>query len=161
MRNGAFAIFIGILILIDLALHVGLGYGSVAPDLITVAALLAARRLTGAKAALLGLAIGLLADSLALNSFGASAVALVVVCFIGARTRDLFEGNSLLFTAVYLFLGKWLHDLIWFVFASDARQGTPLDTLWTVAPLQALTAAIAGAVALMIFRAIAGERRLR
>ncbi len=161
MKNGAFATFIAILLLIDLALHVGLGYGTVAPDLMTVAALLAARRLNGAKAALVGLMIGLLADSLALSSFGASAVALVIVCFLGARTRDLFEGNSLLFIAVYLFIGKWLRDVIWFVTAPDARQGTPMDTLWTVSPLQALTAAVAGAVALMIFRAIVGERRLR
>jgi rod shape-determining protein MreD len=161
MRNAAFGIFIGILILIDLALHVGLGYGTVAPDLITVAALLYARRLSGAAASFVGLILGILADALSLAAFGASAVALVVVCYLGARTRDMFEGNSALFIAVYLFIGKLLRDAIWFVAAPAAREGQPLNVLWTVNPIHALVTAIVGAIALAIFRAVVGERRLR
>lgn len=161
MKNRAFLIFVLILVAIDLSIHVGLGYGAVAPDLITVAALLWARRLTGAYAAVMGLALGLLADSLSLVAFGASGVALVVVCFLGARTRDMFEGNSTLFIAVYLFIGKWLHDAIWFLVATEARQGQPINTLWTVSPIHAAITAVSGAIALAIFRAVVGERRLR
>ena len=161
MKNRAFLVFAIILIALDLSLHVGLGMGPAAPDLLTVAALLYARRLNGASAALLGLFLGLLADSLSLVAFGASAIALVFVCFLGARTRDMFEGNSTLFIAFYLFVGKLLRDAIWFVFAPAAREGQGVDVLWTTYPIHAVVTAIAGAVALMLFRAVVGERRMR
>ncbi len=161
MKNRAFLIFILILIAFDLALHIGLGLGALAPDLLTVAALLAARRLSGVKAAIVGLLIGLLADSIALVGFGASSIALVIVCFLGARTRDMFEGNSALFLGLYLFIGKWLRDAIWYAVAPAAHEGQQLSTLWTAAPMHALITAVCGAIALMIFRAVVGERRLR
>jgi rod shape-determining protein MreD len=161
VKNRAFLIFTLILIAIDLSLHVGLGYGAGAPDLLTVAALLYARRLTGVRACLTGFVLGLLADSLSLVGFGASAVALVVVSFLGARTRDMFEGNSALFIAFYLFVGKWLRDVIWFIVAPSAHEGQALNVLWTAVPLHALITAVSGAAALMIFRAVVGERRMR
>jgi rod shape-determining protein MreD len=161
VKNRSYLVFILILIVVDLAVHVGLGFGAGAPDLITVAALLSARRLTGVKASLIGLVLGLLQDSLALISFGASGIALVLVSFLGARTRDMFEGNSILFITAYLFIGKWLRDAIWYLFAATANDVDPVSTLWTAAPLHALITAVAGAVALMIFRAVVGERRLR
>ncbi len=161
MKNRAYLVFIILLVAIHLILHVGLGYGAGAPDLLTVAALLSARRLSGAQASLVGFMLGLLADSMALVSFGASSVALVIVSYLGARTRDMFEGNSALFIGVYLFLGKWLHDVIWFFAAPAAREGLPTSALYTAAPIHALTTAAAGAIALMLFRAVVGERRLR
>ncbi|MEO5510606.1 MAG: rod shape-determining protein MreD [Longimicrobiales bacterium] len=161
MKNREYLAFIIILIALDLSLHVGLGFGRGAPDLLTVAALLSARRLSGVKASLVGLVLGLLADSLALVSFGASAVALVIVSFLGARTRDMFEGNSTLFIAAYLFLGKWLRDAIWFGAAPAAHAGDPINLLWTVTPLYALITAVCGAIAISIFRAVVGERRMR
>lgn len=161
MKNRPFLIFIIILVLLDLAIHIGLGYGPGAPDLLTVAALLWSRRLTGVAASFVGLITGLLADALSLVAFGASSIALVIVCFLGARTRDMFEGNSTLFIAFYLFLGKLLRDAIWFAVAPAARQGQDISVLWTVAPLHALVTAVTGAIALMIFRAVVGERRMR
>ena len=162
MKNGAFTIFIVILVALDLLLHVGLGYSVGTPDLITAAALLAARRMSGVRASLLGLFLGLLADSLSLVSFGASGIALVCVCFLGARTRDMFEGNSALFIAFYLFLGKWLRDIIWYFAAlGQSGDGAPTSTLYTNAPVAALITGVAGAVAYMIYRAVVGERRFR
>jgi rod shape-determining protein MreD len=161
VKNRAFLIFTLILIALDLSLHVGLGYGTGAPDLITVAALLYARRVSGFVAALIGLFLGLLADALSLVAFGASADALVIVCFLGARTRDMFEGNSTLFIAFYLFIGKVLRDAIWFAAAPAAREGQAVNVLWTITPIHAVITAISGAVALMLFRAVVGERRMR
>jgi hypothetical protein len=45
--------------------------------------------------------------------------------------------------------------------APAAREGQAIDVLWTVAPLHALVTAVSGAVALLIFRAVVGERRMR
>ncbi len=149
----AFGIFIAILAFLHLALHVGVGLEESAPDLMAVATLLAARRLRAVSATLLGLLLGLIEDALALVSFGASAVALAVVAFLGVRSRDLFEGDSMLFVAVYLFLGKWLRDVI-----QVALSAAEWNTLLIDSPIAALYAALAGLVALGVYRAVTGER---
>ena len=68
-----YAAFIAFLAFLHFTLHLAFGFGPQAPDLITVAALLAARRLRGGQAAALGFVFGILADALARTSFGASA----------------------------------------------------------------------------------------
>lgn len=157
-KNGEFWIFIALLVLAYLVLHVALGYGGMVPDFLTIAVLLAARRTTPPVAAVLALLLGLLADALALEAFGASAVALVVVAFLGARSRDLFEGGSIAFIGFYLFLGKWLADVLYLLVAPGARVEGWTGTLVTSLPLAALYTAVAGALALAAYRAIVGER---
>src|SRR5690606_24653760 len=100
-RSWPFWAMVVLLILVDLTLHLGLGLGREAPDLITIAALLAARRLSGAGAAALGVGLGLLRDSLSIVAFGADAIALGLVSYLASRTRDLFIGDTLPFFAVY------------------------------------------------------------
>lgn len=148
-----FSIFVAVLVLVHLVLHVGLGIGESAPDLMTIAVLLAARRMRATTAALLGLLLGVLEDSLALVAFGASAVAFSLIALLGARSRDLFEGDSLLFVAVYLFLGKVLRDAI-HVVLTEAESGV----LLTATPIAALYAMVAGLIALGVYRTISGER---
>jgi len=160
-RGIAFPVFVALLVFAHLVLHVALGYGPYAPDLITVAVLLAARRMTAPWAGLLGLVLGLLADSFALTGFGASAVALVVVGWVGARTRDLFEGGSSAFTLAYLFLGKWLAGALYLLVSPGARAAAPRGALVTAAPLYALIAAVAGVLALAAYRLSVGERHAR
>lgn len=147
-----FWVFIGILAFLHFALHVGFGLETEAPDLLAVATLFGSRRLRGAAAALLGLGLGLLEDALAITHFGASAVALAVVAFVGARSRDLFEGDSFLFIAVYLFLGKWLRDAV-----HVALTGQEWSILLSSSPVAALYAAAAGLVAIGIYRGVTGE----
>jgi rod shape-determining protein MreD len=159
--SGPFALFVFVLLVLHLAVHVGFGWGANTPDLITAAVLLSARRMTAPRAALVALGLGLIADGLSLIAFGASAVALVVVAWLGSMSRDLFEGGSLAFIGLYLFLGKWLADTVYLVVAPAGDAGRPWGVLLTDAPLRALLTAIAGVVALAAFRALAGERRGR
>lgn len=156
-RSWRFWVFIGLLVFLHFALHLGLGLASRAPDLLTVAVLLGARRLVGSGAALLGLGIGLLQDSLSLVAFGADAVTLALLGFLGARSRDYFVGDSLVFVAVYLFLGKWLHDALLVLLRGGMLGGVGRGLL-LAAPLAALYAAGAGIAALLIYRSVAGER---
>ena len=145
--------FIATLVVLHFALHVGLGWGAVAPDLIIVAALLAARRMQAPWAAGLGLGLGLMQDALSYTAFGASGIIMCVLCYLGSRSRDFFEGDSILFLAVYLFLGKWLSDVALNIFGRSA----PLDpfTLFAAtAPLAALYSAVAGSLALAAFRSL-------
>ncbi len=76
----------------------------------------------GAGAAL-GFFFGILEDAFSVLAFGASALAMTVVGILGARTRDLFVGDSLLFLFVYLALGKLLRDLIYWVVAGEPDPG--------------------------------------
>jgi rod shape-determining protein MreD len=151
------AVFVALLVLLHLTLHLAFGLGAEAPDLMTVAVLMAARRVRGAPAAALGCALGLLDDALSLTTFGASAVALSVLGYLAARSRDLFEGESLLYLLVYLFLGKWLRDVITYAL-TDSAAGDLAATLFVSLPLLALYAALAGVVSVVVYRGLSGER---
>ncbi|HSJ25034.1 MAG TPA: hypothetical protein VK929_10220 [Longimicrobiales bacterium] len=153
----SFWIFIAVLILLHLTLRVGLALTMV-PDLLVVAALLGARRLSGAGAAFYGLLLGILADSLALVAFGATSVAFVVACFLGARSRNLFEGDSYLFIIVYVFFGAWLVEAIRFGAGGAMARGQEPMLLLTAAPLTALYIALAAVVAMIAYRALSGHR---
>lgn len=157
-RSWPYWIFIALLVLTYFTLHLGLGLAAEVPDLLTVAVLLGARRLGGAGAAALGLALGLLRDSLSLVAFGADAIALTIIGYVGARSRDFFIGDSLLFVAVYLFVGQWAHDILYYLLAGSAMRGDAVMYLFVRAPLMALYSAAAGIVGLLIYRLVTGDR---
>jgi len=156
-RTTTFWTFIVILVLLHLSFRIGMGL-TVIPDLIVVAALLGARRTGGWQAAFLGLVLGVLADSLSLVGFGSTAVALVTVCYLGSRSRDLFEGESYLFIAVYAFIGAWLVEAIRGFAAGSLGSDLPWSSLFTQASLTSLYTAIAAVVSLIAYRAITGHR---
>ncbi len=160
IRSWQFVAFIFLLVVIHFVLHLALGYGLYAPDLLTVAVLLSARRLTGAGAAVLGFGLGLLQDSLSLIAFGREALTYALLGFLGARTRDLFVGDSLLFVGAYLFVGKWLHDIIFYLLpkASSAARGDAFTALVIQGPASALYCAVVGLALLLVYRGVSGER---
>jgi rod shape-determining protein MreD len=153
----SFWVFMFILVLLHLTLRLALGL-TLVPDLIVVAALLGARRLSGAGAALYGLLLGVLADSLAMVAFGATAVAFVVVCFLGSRSRNFFEGDSYLFLTFYAFLGAWLVEAIRFLVGGSLGRGQEPMMLLTATPLTALYTAAAAVIAMIAYRAFSGHR---
>ncbi|MEJ2679704.1 MAG: hypothetical protein P8174_11635, partial [Gemmatimonadota bacterium] len=102
-----------LLVVAHLLLHVTFGIGRGAPDLLTLALLLGARRLSVGPAAAFGLGLGLLQDSLSALAFGAASATYAVLGVVGSRSRDVFVGDSLLFMGLYLFAGKWLHDILY------------------------------------------------
>jgi rod shape-determining protein MreD len=158
-RNPAsFWVFFALVIVTHFVLHVALGLGDTAPDLLTAALLLGVRRTRSSVGAALGLVLGVLHDALSVNAFGADAVTLTLLGYAGARSRDLFEGDSLLFVAAYLFIGKWLHDALYWVFARSAQASDAVSHLLINVPVAAAYAAAGGIAALLIYRASTGER---
>jgi rod shape-determining protein MreD len=157
-RGGSFWTFITILVLLQLLLHLGLGLGATAPDLLTVAVLLGARRLSGKAATLLGALLGLLEDALSLYAFGAEAVTLGLLGFAGARSRDFFLGESTLFLGVYLFVGKWLHDVVITLLTGTGSSMDMVSRLLLHAPIASLYAAVCGTLALGLYRALSADR---
>lgn len=153
MKDGpTFWLFIALLVGTYFFLRLTLGLGASAPDLLTVAVLLGARPLPGGGAAALGFGLGILDDAAAVTAFGAAAATFTIIAYIGARSRDLFVGDSLLFLTAYLFLGKWAQEILYYLLAPSIRRGDAVEALLVQAPLQALYAAAAGLVAIMIYR---------
>ena len=143
-----------LLAILYFVLRVGLGLGLLVPDLIVVATLLAARQLRPGWAAGVGLLLGMLEGAVFPLTFGASALALVLVGYLGSRTRDVFSGGGLIFLAFYLFAGKWLYDiLLYLILLADATPGPP-SALLLISPLAALYAAAAGLVAYSAYRTL-------
>lgn len=154
-RNStAFWIFIIVLVVLHFGVHVAMGIRGLVPDFLTIALLLGSRRLSGAGAAGLGLALGLLNDALSITSFGALAVTYSIVGFLGARSRDMFEGDSLLFVTAYIFLGKWVRDLLYQFLAHPQ----PWSYMWSGALLAGLITAVGGVIALTLYRAATNDR---
>lgn len=156
-RTVAFWMFIAVLVVLHLLLRLGGGFTFV-PDLLVVAALLGARRLGGATAAAYGLLLGVIADSLSMVAFGATAVAFVIACYLGSRSRNLFEGDSFLFIIVYTFFGTWLIEVIRFAVGGAVQRGNTPSMLLTSTPLAALYTGLAAFMALLAYRAVTGNR---
>ena len=132
------------LVLLHFFLHVGLGLGHAAPDLLTVALLLAAREGGVGTAAGVGLSFGLLEDALSVLSFGANAVSMTVVGLLGAVTRNLFVGDSLVFLVSYFVLGKWVRDLLAWVMMGEGLRHAFTDQVVVQGLLGGIYAAAVG-----------------
>jgi cell shape-determining protein MreD len=129
MSDGAavkFWILALLLAAVHLLLHVGFSYGRGAPDLLTLGILLASREVGLGRSAGLGLFFGLLEDALSVLSFGANSVAMAVVACLGALTKDFFVGDSKYFLVSYLFIGKWVRDLVHWVAVGWVDTGAAL-----------------------------------
>lgn len=104
-------------------LHVGLAYERGAPDLLTLALLLGARDAGFGRAGALGFFFGLCEDALSVLAFGANTLTMTLLGLGGAGTRDLFVGDSRLFLVSYVFVGKWIRDLVhWIAVGEGLRQ---------------------------------------
>lgn len=144
-----------VLVVLYFVLRVGLGLGRLVPDLLVVALLIAAREMRAGRAAGLGLLLGVLDGAIVPPTLGASAFALTLLGFLGARSREVFGGESAIFMLLYLFLGKWLYDLLFSVVAGSVTRPGAASSLLLISPLTALYAAVAGLVAASLYRAIA------
>ncbi|MDE2803820.1 MAG: rod shape-determining protein MreD [Gemmatimonadota bacterium] len=139
------------LILMHLVLHVALGFGREAPDLFVVALLLASRSMNVRSAAVLGMLLGLLEDAYSMTSFGSNVMAMTVLGMAGAKSRDLFVGDSKSFLATFFLLGAWVRiALVWAVTESAVRpvldQGLLVESV-----LMALYAASVGTLLRLLF----------
>lgn len=139
---------VGLLVILHFGLHLSLALGKSAPDLLTLALLIAAREAGVGAAAGLGFLFGLLDDAFSVVAFGANTFALTVTGVLGSKARDLFVGDSPVFTTFYLFLGKWCRDFLYWVahwVAAGESMGEPfVDAMLINSPLAAVYAALIG-----------------
>lgn len=157
MREGTgFWVAIGGLVVLHFLLHLGFGIGRAAPDLLTVALLLAAWTGGIGRGAGFGFAFGLLEDAFSVLAFGANAVAMTVVGALGSVTREFFVGESLLFFVAYLVVGKWVRDFLQWIVAGEAVREPFVQGLVLQSGLAALYGAAVG-VALILITGRPGE----
>ena len=153
-RWGLWALVAGLFV-VHFVLHVGLGYGRGAPDLLTIGLLLVAREVGPGTAAVVGFLFGLVEDALSVLAFGANAVAMTAVGILGAFTRDLFVGDSRLFVVSYFFVGKWMRDFIhWIMVGEELRQ-----SFWDQVVVQGMIGALYGAAVGLVLVSLLGRTR--
>ena len=140
-----------ILITLHFTLRPLLGWRAEA-DFLVIALLLAAVRVRPGTAALIGLVLGLIVDSMAPSTFGAAALALATVAFVAAWLKAVFFADNLALNAIFFFLGKWVFDILRLI-AERRVYGEELAMqilLWS--PLSAAVTALAGIILLIVLR---------
>ena len=127
-------------------------------DFMLIAALFGAVRMRPGWAAVYGLALGLVADALAVKGFGAAALSMTLVSYGASWLKAVFFADNLALNALFLFVGKWLFDII-VAFAGHRVTGGDLAMqvlVWS--PLSAAVTALAGAVVLTMLRPLIEPR---
>jgi rod shape-determining protein MreD len=151
------AISCAILIMLHYTLRPLLGWR--APiDFMLIAALFGAVRMRPGWAAVYGLVLGLVADALAVNGFGAAALSMTLVAYGASWLKAVFFADNLALNALFLFVGKWIFDII-VVIAGHRLSGADLAMqilVWS--PLSSAVTALAGAVVLTILRPLMEPR---
>jgi rod shape-determining protein MreD len=127
-------------------------------DFMLIAALFGAVRMRPGWAAVYGLLMGLVADALAVNGFGAAALSMTLVAYAASWLKAVFFADNLALNAMFLFVGKWIFDVI-VVFVSHRLAGADLlmqILVWS--PLSSAVTAIAGALVLTMLRPLMEPR---
>lgn len=126
-------------------------------DFLTIAALLAAVRVRPGTAALIGLALGLLADSLTPNAFGSGALALTIVAYGASTLKAVFFADNAALSALFVFGGKWIFDLVYLVSERRVRGAELLVQLLLWSPLAAVVTAATALLLLVALRPAIGR----
>lgn len=147
------AIVCAILIALHYTLRPLLGWRA-AIDFLLIAIIFGAVRVRPAGAAVYGFIVGLAADSLALGAFGAGALAATVVAYGASYMKAVFFADNLALNGFFLFVGKWLFELIYVLMERRMPATEMLMHVIVWAPLAAAVTAVAGVVAITVLRPI-------
>ncbi len=121
-------------------------------DFLVIALLFGAVRMRPGIAAIYGLGLGLISDSLTLSAFGAGALAMAVVAFAASRLKAVFFADNLLLNGFFLFIGEWLFRIIFLLAARRVVGGELAMQILVWSPLTAAVTAVAGVLALSMLR---------
>jgi rod shape-determining protein MreD len=142
-----------ILVMLHFTLRPLLGWRA-GPDFLVIATLLVSIRVRPGAAAVLGLCVGLVADSVDPHVFGAGALAMTAIGFSASWLKAVFFADDVLLNALFFFLGKWAFDIIYVLAGARGDVGQMAVQLFVWSPLTAAVTAIFGLVTLLILRPI-------
>lgn len=129
-------------------------------DFLLLALLLSSIRVRPAAAAIIGLILGIVSDSLTPESLGAGAVAMTVVGYLSSWLKAVFFADNLALNAFFFFLGKWIFDVIYFSVEQRLGGIELIQQLLLWSPLSAAATAIAGILLLLIMRPLLEPSRV-
>jgi rod shape-determining protein MreD len=142
-----------VLVLLHFTLRPLLGW-RVGPDFLVIALLLVAIRVRPGTAAVLGLLMGIVADSIELHAFGAGALAMCCVGFAASWLKAVFFADDMFLNAFFFFSGKWAFDVIFLLAERRVGGGELLRELLVWSPITAVVTALWGLLTLLILRPI-------
>lgn len=142
-----------VLVLLHFTLRPLLGW-RVGPDFLVIALLLVAIRVRPGAAAVLGLVMGIVADSIELHAFGAGALAMCCVGFAASWLKAVFFADDMFLNAFFFFSGKWAFDIIFLLAERRVAGGELLRELLVWSPITAVVTALWGLLTLLILRPI-------
>jgi len=128
-------------------------------DFLSIAVLLVAVRARPGAATVVGFLVGIVSDAMMPGAFGAGALAFSVVAYAASSLKAAFFADNLALNAVFVFLGKWVGDLVYL--AAEHRLGASeflaQALMWS--PLAAAVTAVVGLAVLMLVRPVVGTPR--
>lgn len=142
-----------ILVLLHYTLRPFLGWRA-GPDFLIIALLLVAIRVRPGTAAVVGLLMGLAADSLEPHAFGAGALGMTIVGFAASWLKAVFFADDVALNALFFFCGKWAFDTIFLLAEHQTTGGDLVLSLLVWSPLKGIVTAIFGLLTLLILRPI-------
>jgi rod shape-determining protein MreD len=142
-----------VLVVLHYTLRPLLGWRA-SPDFLVIALLLISIRVRPGAAAVLGLSIGLVADSLEPHGFGAGALAMSAIGFAASWLKAVFFADDFALNAFFFFLGKWVFDAIYLLAEHGTSSGELLVQILVWSPLKGAVTALFGLATLMILRPI-------
>lgn len=128
-------------------------------DFLVIAMLVVAVRVRPGAAAVIGFALGLVADALTPEAFGAGALAGTLVGYGASRLKASFFVDNVRLNVVFVFVGKVAFDLV-FLLAERRLHGAELLRqliVWT--PAAALVTATVGLIVMALVRPTLERRR--
>lgn len=128
-------------------------------DFLVIAILVVAVRVRPAGAAVVGFVLGLIADALTPEAFGAGALAGTLVGFGASRLKAAFFVDNVRLNVVFVFVGKCAFDVIFLLAERRLRGGPLLTQLFVWTPLAALVTAAVGLIVLALVRPTLERRR--
>lgn len=147
------AIVCVILIVLHYTLKPLLGWRA-AIDFLLIALVFGAVRMRPAAAAVYGFVLGLAADSLSMGVFGAGALAATIVGYAASWLKAVFFADNLALNAFFLFIGKWVFDLVYVLMERRMHGTEMLMQIIVWSPLAAAVTAAAGVIAITVLRPI-------
>ena len=96
-------------------------------DFLIIALLLGSVRLRPGAAAMYGFFLGFVADSVDVSGFGAAALAMSVVGFAASWLKAVFFADNLALNGFFLFLAKWVFDVIFLILGAIAPTAPSCD----------------------------------
>jgi rod shape-determining protein MreD len=121
-------------------------------DFLVIAVLLAAVRLRPGAAAVVGCVVGLAADSLTPNTFGAGALAMTGVGFAASWLKAVFFADNLALNAFFFFAGKWTYDVIRLLTERNMSGAELVMQAFVWSSLSAAVTSLAGVTLLLMMR---------